>query len=113
MKITPEVEEDIVRLRLAGMSIRAVARKLDVSDWTVKRVWRENKPKEENGDVEYREARVVKMALNPRIVLALVEGEDGMKRIIVKPDVAKLMAVGKTIRRVEFIEGDLWRMVGV
>ena len=112
MKITPELEGDIVRLRSAGRSIMAVARELDVSDWTVKRVWREKKPKEEVSG-EYRSARVVKMALNPRIVLALVEGEEGMKRIIIKPDVSKYMSVGKVIRRVERIEPDLWRMVGV
>lgn len=111
MKVTPEMTEEIVKLRLAGRSIREVARVVGVSDWTVKKTWRERKPEEPpSGHVS---ARVVKMALNPRIVLVEVDGEEGIKRLIIKPDVRKRMGVGKLVRRVERIDGDLWRMVGI
>lgn len=118
MKVTGEMIDEIVKLRLAGRSITEVAKTVGVSDWTVKKVWRERGSEAKEVKSEAKEAgrvsaRVVKMALNPRLVLVEVDGEKGIKRLIVKPAVRKRMGVGKVVRRVERIEGDLWRMVGI
>jgi len=113
MKVTSEIEEEVVRQRLAGRSIRETARKTGVSDWTVKKIWKERKPEEEPEEEGQRAARVVKLPLNPRLVLVRVDGIEGISRVIVKPDMRKRLTVGTVIRRVEKINGDLWRMVGV
>ena len=113
MKITKEVVEEVLRLRAAGRSIRKLAKEVGVSDWSVKRILRENKREQEPVAGEWKMARVLKLPKNDRLVLAEVAGVPGLSRVIVKPDVRKRMGIGKKIRRVEKISDGLYRMVGV
>ena len=113
MKITKEVVDEVLRLRAAGRSIKKLAKEVGVSDWSVKKIMRENKREQEPVAGEWKSARVVKLPKNDRLVLAEVAGVHGLSRVIVKPDLRKRMGVGKRIRRVEKISDGLYRMVGI
>ena len=113
MRITKEVVDEVVRLRAAGRSIRKLAKEVGVSDWSVKRILRENQREQEPVAGEWKSARVVKIPKNDRLVLAEVAGAHGLSRVIVKPDLRKRMGVGTKIRRVEKISDGLYRMVGI
>lgn len=115
-KISKEREEEIIGLKKAGFTQKRIAKMTGLSDFTVKRVWRESRkraleePEPEPDPVsEMREARVVRLVPNQRMVLAEVDGVEGHVRLIKrfgKPDV-----LGRKVMRCERIEDDLWRVV--
>jgi len=110
-KISEEREEEIIGLKKAGFTQKRIAKMTGVSDFTVKRVWRENRDEVEEDEPvsELREARVVRLVPNQRMVMAEVDGVEGRVRLIKrfgKPDV-----LGRKVTGCERIEDDLWRVV--
>ena len=113
-KISKEREEEIIGLKKAGFTQKKIAKMTGLSDFTVKRVWRENRDRVESEPelVEVSELRggmVLRLVPNQRMVIARVDGLDEPVRMIKrfgKPDV-----VGRKISKCERIEDDLWRVV--
>jgi len=112
-KITKEQEEEIIGLKKAGFAQKKIAKMTGLSDFTVKRVWRESKEKEDVPEPEpvsqYHVATVVRLVPNNRMVLAEIEGMEGRVRLIKK--FGKPDTLGKKAMRCERIEDDLWRVV--
>jgi len=113
-KISKEREEEIIGLKKAGFTQKKIAKMTGLSDFTVKRVWRENKGRIEREPPppavsELRGGVVLRLVPNQRMVIARVDGVTEPVRMIKrfgKPDV-----VGRKISKCERIEDDLWRVV--
>lgn len=113
-RISKKDEDRIIELKRAGFTQNRIAELTGLSDFTVKRVWRERRKKvkkEPRGEPvsELHAARVVRLVPNQRMVMADIEGGPCGVRLIKKfgkPDVS-----GRSVRECERIEDDLWRVV--
>lgn len=113
-RISKQDEERIIELKKAGFTQNRIAELTGLSDFTVKRVWRERKTKVKKEPrakpvTKLHAARVVCLVANQRMVMADIE--DGPKRVRLIKKFAKPDAVGRTVRECERIEDDLWRVV--
>jgi len=113
-RISKKEEEQIIELKKAGFTQNRISELTGLSDFTVKRVWRDRRKKVKKEPrakpvSKLHAARVVRLVPNQRMVVADIEGGPSCVRLIKK--FGKPDSKGRSVRECERIEDDLWRVV--